>query len=216
MHPGGTGYRARIPNYVNQAGKTGTINSNHAVWFVGYTPLIAASAMIAIDPTRSIWKHYPRKRSGVAYFRVPSTHVILEGSGSGDAGMKIWQPAMTAAMKGQPDVRFKAPPDSVLRGKLVQVPSLYGLSYDAAKRKLERAGFTVVRRNKYNDTVPKGTFMGFSPDSGAMVPQFSTIFAQFSNGKAPAAKPPKKKTAQQPPPGNGNPGGIFPPRRRHR
>ena len=216
MQPGGTGWRARIPNFVNQAGKTGTINSNHAVWFVGYTPLIAASAMIAIDPTRSIWKHYPRKRSGVAYFRVPSTHVILEGSGSGDAGMKIWQPAMTAAMKGQPDVRFKAPPDSVLRGKLVQVPSLYGLSYGAAKRKLERAGFTVVRRNKYNDTVPKGTFMGFSPGSGATVPQFSTIFAQFSDGKAPAAKPPKKKTAQLPPPGNGNPGGIFPPRRRHR
>jgi membrane peptidoglycan carboxypeptidase len=214
MHGGGTGFRARIPGFVNQAGKTGTINSNHAVWFVGYTPLIAGSAMIAIDPTRSTWKHYPRKRSGVAGFQVPSTNVVLEGSGSGDAGMKIWQPAMTAAMKGQPDVRFKAPPDSILRGKLVQVPSLYGLSYDAARQKLERAGFTVVRQNKYSDTVPKGTFMGFSPDSGATVPQFSTIFAQFSAGKDPATNPPKKKTAQ-PPPGNGNPpgGGIIKPPR---
>jgi beta-lactam-binding protein with PASTA domain len=122
---------------------------------------------------------------------------------------------MTAAMKGQPDVRFKAPPNSILRGKLVQVPSLYGLSYDAAKRKLQKAGFTVVRQNKASDTVPKGTFMGFSPGSGATVPQFSTIYAQFSSGKTPAAKPPKKKTAQKPPGGNPG-GGVFPPPRGRR
>ena len=52
----GTGFRARIPVIQNQAGKTGTINSNKAVWFNGYTPLIAGSAMIAIDPTKKIWK----------------------------------------------------------------------------------------------------------------------------------------------------------------
>ena len=103
----GTGFRARIPFIQNQAGKTGTINSNKAVWFNGYTPLIAGSAMIAIDPTKKIWKG-ARKRSGVAGYYVPSTGVVLEGSGSGDAGMKIWQPAMTEAMSGKPDVEFKA------------------------------------------------------------------------------------------------------------
>jgi membrane peptidoglycan carboxypeptidase len=216
MQGGGTGTRARIPGFVNQAGKTGTINSNKAVWFVGYTPLIAGSAMIAIDPTRKTWKSYPRKRSGVAGFRVPSTDVILEGSGSGDAGMKIWRPAMTAAMKGQPDVRFKAPPDSVLRGKLIQVPSLYGLSYAAAVRKLEKAGFNVIRQNEYSDTVPKGIFMGFSPGPGATVPEYSTIFAQFSDGKDPATIVPEKKPpeATPPPGGGGNGNGNGRPRRR--
>jgi len=212
MQGRGTGTRARIPGFVNQAGKTGTINSNHAVWFVGYTPLIAGSAMIAIDPTSSTWKHYPRKRSGVAHFVVPSTGVALEGSGSGDAGMKIWKPAMTAAMKGQPDVKFKAPPDSILRGKLTQVPSLYGLSYFAAVQKLEKAGFTVSIQKVYSDTVPKGVFIGFSPGPGATVPEFSTIFAQFSNGRDPAVVAAEKKKAEEnPPSGGGTGGGTTPP-----
>ena len=35
-----------------QAGKTGTIDSNEAVWFAGYTPEIAGVAMISIDNTQ--------------------------------------------------------------------------------------------------------------------------------------------------------------------
>ena len=35
-----------------QAGKTGTIDSNEAVWFAGYTPEIAGVAMISIDNRR--------------------------------------------------------------------------------------------------------------------------------------------------------------------
>ena len=35
-----------------QAGKTGTIDSNAAVWFAGYTPQISGAAMISIDNTR--------------------------------------------------------------------------------------------------------------------------------------------------------------------
>ena len=97
----GTGTRARIPAVRNQAGKTGTINGNKAVWFNGYTPEIAGAAMIAIEPTRKTWKGYYRKRQSVAGYRVPSTGVVLEGQGSGDAGLKIWRPAMTEAMKGR-------------------------------------------------------------------------------------------------------------------
>ena len=35
-----------------QAGKTGTIDSNEAVWFAGYTPDVAGIAMISIDNTK--------------------------------------------------------------------------------------------------------------------------------------------------------------------
>ena len=180
----GTGTRARIPFIENQAGKTGTINSNKAVWFNGYTPLIAGSAMIAIDPTKKIWKG-ARKRSGVAGYYVPSTDVVLEGSGSGDAGMKIWQPAMTEAMSGKPDVKFKAPPTSMLEGKQVQVPNLAGLGYAEGKSRLEKLGFTVLRQETYSDA-PRGQFLGWSPGSGATVPEFSEIYAVFSAGRDPA------------------------------
>ena len=190
----GTGTRARIPFIENQAGKTGTINSNKAVWFNGYTPLIAGSAMIAIDPTKKIWKG-ARKRSGVAGYYVPSTDVVLEGSGSGDAGMKIWQPAMTEAMSGKPDVKFKAPPSSMLEGKQVQVPNLEGLGFAEGKSRLEKLGFTVLRQETYSDA-PRGQFLGWSPGSGATVPEFSEIYAVFSAGRNPAEVQAEQREAE--------------------
>jgi membrane peptidoglycan carboxypeptidase len=190
----GTGTRARIPFIENQAGKTGTINSNKAVWFNGYTPLIAGSAMIAIDPTKKIWKG-ARKRSGVAGYYVPSTDVVLEGSGSGDAGMKIWQPAMTEAMSGKPDVEFKAPPSSMLEGKQVQVPNLEGLGFAEGKSRLEKLGFTVLRQETYSDA-PRGQFLGWSPGSGATVPEFSEIYAVFSAGRNPAEVQAEQREAE--------------------
>ena len=48
----GTGKRAKIYDGRDIAGKTGTINSNEAVWFAGYTPEIAGVAMISIDNTK--------------------------------------------------------------------------------------------------------------------------------------------------------------------
>jgi membrane carboxypeptidase/penicillin-binding protein len=184
MRGSGTGTRARIPFIENQAGKTGTVNSNKAVWFNGYTPLIAGSAMIAVDPTKKIWTG-SRQRSGVLNYQVPSTNVVLEGSGSGDAGMKIWKPAMSKAMEGKPDVRFKEPPSSILEGKQIQIPDLSGLGYFAGKNRLERMGFTVLRRNVYSSE-PPGTFLGFSPGSGEVVPEFSEVYGMFSAGRDPA------------------------------
>ena len=49
----GTGTRAKVFGEGDIAGKTGTINSNEAVWFAGYTPEIAGVAMISIDNTKS-------------------------------------------------------------------------------------------------------------------------------------------------------------------
>ena len=43
-----------LPAVDDQAGKTGTIDSNEAVWFAGYTPEIAGGAMISIDNTRAV------------------------------------------------------------------------------------------------------------------------------------------------------------------
>jgi membrane peptidoglycan carboxypeptidase len=192
----GTGTRARVPSVRNQAGKTGTINGNHAVWFNGYTTEIAGAAMIAIDPTRQTWKGYYRKRQGVAGYRLPTTGVVLEGSGSGDAGLKIWKPAMTEAMKGKRDVAFKQPPGSILRGKRVPVPSLYGMSYAAAVKKLRKAGFTVENSYVYSNR-PKGTALGWSPGPGSYTSQFGTIYWTVSKGRDPAQVAAEKKKARE-------------------
>ena len=112
----GTGRRAQTADGRPQAGKTGTIDSNAAVWYVGYTPQIAGAAMISIDRTRKPFAS-GGSRTGLKGYTVPSTGLYLEGSGSGDAGQEIWKPAMQAYLKGRSMQSFNAPPpDLVSRG----------------------------------------------------------------------------------------------------
>ena len=183
----GTGQRAKVLNGYDMAGKTGTIDSNEAVWFAGYTPEIAGVAMISIDNTKKPFrKKKPGfRRTGLKNYFVPSTGVFLKGSGSGDAGMKIWKPVMESYLKKVPDTSFKAPPSSIQTGEEVRVPFLFGLSVSVATEKLEEEGFTVERREVESQSAV-GTFLGFSPGMGSMVPEFSTIYAEYSAGRDPA------------------------------
>ncbi|MGO1973508.1 MAG: transglycosylase domain-containing protein [Propionibacteriaceae bacterium] len=182
MAPGGTGGPATISGGYEQAGKTGTIDGNEAVWFAGYTPEVAGAAMIAVDKTNSYWKG--RKRS-LKQITLPESNTYMQGSGGGDAGQWIYKPSMEAALEGRPKTKFKDASDDIKNGKKVDVPSVSGLSPDEAKKKLEKAGFTVVRSNTYNDA-PQGTYLGISPNGS--VAEFSTITQLFSAGEDPAKK----------------------------
>jgi membrane peptidoglycan carboxypeptidase len=113
----GTGKKAATADRRPQAGKTGTISSNEAVWFAGYTPDIAGVSMISVDNQKRPFiksrsgKHSGHfRRRGLKKYRVPSTHVFLNGSGSADAGRKIWRPTMNIYLKGIPKTKFEAPP----------------------------------------------------------------------------------------------------------
>jgi membrane carboxypeptidase/penicillin-binding protein len=225
----GTGKRAKIYDGRHIAGKTGTIDSNEAVWFAGYTPEIAGVAMISIDNTKRPFRkngsgYY--RGSGVKGYRVPSTGAYLEGSGSGDAGMKIWRPVMQKYFQQIPRTSFNQPPRKIQVGEQVRVPSLRGLGVDAATRKLERLGFTVEKQYVYSEKVPKYGFMGWSPSPGDWISEFGTMYAVYSNGRDPEKvaeekaearrKAQEKKQRQQPPQ---SPGPVpptlppFPPRR---
>ncbi len=193
MQPGGTGVGVRLPGIRNQAGKTGTTEDNKAVWFNAFTPEIAGASMIAVENNNKYWKHH---RKSVKGFRVPSTGFYLEGHGSTDAGTRIWRPAMSAAMKGRPDVNFHQPPGSILHGKRVPVPSLYGMSYAAAARKLRKAGFTVENAYVYSNR-PKGTGLGWSPRPGSYTSQFATIYWTISKGRDPAQVAAEKKAKKK-------------------
>ena len=184
----GTGTRAKVFGEGDIAGKTGTINSNEAVWFAGYTPEIAGVAMISIDNTRVPFKKgaQPRRGSGVKNYRVPSTGVALQGSGSGDAGRLIWKPVMEAYLKRVPNTSFKAPTRKVEIGEQVTVPSLFGMGVSSATRKLEDEGFNVEAQYVYNDSAPYGAFLGWSPGPGQTVAKFGTIYLLRSRGKDPA------------------------------
>ena len=119
----GTGARARTADGRPQAGKTGTIDSNQAVWFVGYTPKIAGAAMISIDNTQKPFvRGKSPYRTGLKGYVVPSTNLLLEGSGSGDAGQDIWKPVMQEYLDGKAKTPFEAPPFELVQGQQVQNP----------------------------------------------------------------------------------------------
>ena len=109
----------------------------------------------------------PAAASRATGFRPPN--IYLEGSGSGDAGMKIWKPTMEKYLADVPRTSFKSPPSRIQNGKMVAVPSRFGLGIKAYTKKLEKAGFTVDTNYVYSDGVPRGGFVGWSPGSGSRV-----------------------------------------------
>ena len=114
----GTGARARTADGRPQAGKTGTIDSNQAVWYVGYTPEIAGAAMISVDNTENpfVRGKASYRSTGLKNYVVPSTGLALEGSGSGDAGRRIWKPVMEKYLENVPKTEFDEPPAKLVSG----------------------------------------------------------------------------------------------------
>ena len=115
----GTGRRVLTGDGRPQAGKTGTIDSNAAVWFAGYTPQVSGAAMISIDNTRApfLQGRSGYRANGLKGYTVPSTGLLLEGSGSGDAGQDIWKPAMQAYLEGKAMQSFDAPPPDLVSSR---------------------------------------------------------------------------------------------------
>ena len=101
----GTGNRVATADGAPRPARPGTIDSNAAVWFAGYTPQVAGAAMISIDNQRRPFVTLDRRLPGPEHpkdYQMPSTGVLLEGSGSGDAGQEIWKPAMEAYLAAPP------------------------------------------------------------------------------------------------------------------
>lgn len=176
--PGATGYRVRLPGGRPEAGKTGTIDSNAAVWFAGYTPNVAGIAMVAIDKSPRFKPYWDQHNNSLKGLRLPGGWA-LEGSGSGDAG-DIWTPAMISATANLPKTDFVAPPDSIINGVKAKVPSTSGMSATQAKATLEAAGFSVLPRKIY-DASPANTYLGTTCDGI----QGGTCYLNYSQGPRP-------------------------------
>ncbi len=180
MQPGGTGAYVRLPGGRPQAGKTGTTDSQAAVWFNGYTPNIEGVSMVAVDKSpqfSSYWAAHGGSLSGIRL----STGWVLNGSGSGDAG-DIWTPAMTKAVAGLPATPFTAPPDSIIYGTKTAIPNTSGMSASQASAVLTAAGFTVSSRSVYDNSA-SGTYVGVTCDGYVG----GSCYLNYSRGPRPGA-----------------------------
>jgi membrane peptidoglycan carboxypeptidase len=158
------------------AGKTGTNNSNMAVWFVGYTPKLAAAAMVAGANEFGEWVTLNGQSVGGSY--------ISSAFGSTVAG-PIWGDAMAAISAKLPYEDFQAPPGDEIAGVLTTVPDVSGLSVDAATQQLEAAGFSVADGGQVNSEVAAGMVAYTSPAGGAQLSSGDTVTIYTSTGYVP-------------------------------
>ena len=174
MEPAASGSTSPIDK--PSAGKTGTTTSGRSVWFVGYTPKIAAAAMIAGADELGQWLELGGQTVGGQY--------ISEASGSGYAG-PIWGDAMAAISAKLPYEDFQAPPGDEIAGVLTSVPDVTGQSVEAATSTLEAAGFTVADGGQVNSETGEGLVASTSPGAGTSLSSGDTVTLYTSTGYVP-------------------------------
>ncbi|MGI5952604.1 MAG: transglycosylase domain-containing protein [Brooklawnia sp.] len=106
-HTSGLSASANIPNGIDQASKTGTSdNSQSSSAFVGYTPELSTSVVVAIDNNHPRWKDVPPEARSMEYEPLtPLGGGSLRSYSRGDAGA-IWRPIMEQLMAGMPESKF--------------------------------------------------------------------------------------------------------------
>jgi len=172
---GGFGYYAGLALNQPSAGKTGTTNDNKAVWFVGYTPNMAAASMIA----GANQSGQPRPLDG----QYIGGNFITSDAASGStlAGPQ-WADAMKRVQRYLPDVDFESPDPETIKGQMVTVPTLYGYSPERAAAILRDRGLYPAIGSMVDSSNAYGTVAYLSPGSGTEVGSGSSITIYVSDG----------------------------------
>jgi membrane peptidoglycan carboxypeptidase len=179
MEPGGFGQDIAIDK--PSAGKTGTNNSNMAVWFVGYTPQVATAAMVAGANSLGHWVSLNGQTVGGQY--------ISEAFGSTVAG-PIWGEAMAAISAKLDFEDFRAPAGDEIAGVLTTVPDVTGMTLKDAQTTLEGAGFATTLAGYADSEIATDSVAYTSPAAGSELGSGDTIGIYQSTGVVPA--PPTK------------------------
>lgn len=208
--PGGTANGISIGQPV--AGKTGTETNSWATWLTGYTPNLAASAFIGGVNDEG----HPISLDGQSV----GGRYIGEGSGAGTTG-PMWDAAMDAIAQWLPDTPFQLPSGEQIKGLLVEIPSVYGMGTEEARRVLEDAGFNVaIAPGQVDSSYAQGTVAYTSPSIGNTTGSGDLVTIYVSDGtpyvpppkpkpkpKKPGATKPTATTSTAPKPGGGGGGG---------
>jgi len=201
----GTGTKARAYFTRPAAGKTGTHEAHMQSWFVGYTPQLATAVWVGTPITSFSMEGYRACIGGRCYGNVFG----------GDIAAPLWGQIMTFASNSLnlPWVDFPRPSYATLYGNQVAIPSVIGMSVEAATATLRAAGFDAVVLGTQNSTIGAGLVAGTAPSGTAA--QGTTVGLYTSTGFVPPppkvnTPPPTTSTSKPPantstkPPGNTN------------
>ncbi|MBD8870963.1 transglycosylase domain-containing protein [Nocardioides donggukensis] len=201
VQEGGFGENAGIDLNQVSAGKTGTADSQQAVWFVGYTPNLATASMIA--GANQFGQPIALKGQTIGGVFRPSA------SGSGFAG-PMWYGAMSVIEQWLDDEDFVKPAPGEIAGVLLPVPNTAGMGINQATKVLEDAGFTVSVGSEVDSGLDRGLISYSSPAAGATTSSGDTVTIYPSDGSPyvpPKPKPKPKKPKNDDKPGRGGGGG---------
>jgi len=188
QEPGGFGYDNGLQLSQESAAKTGTIQDNKAVWYVGYTPNLAAAAMLAGANSLG----HPITLNG----QTVNGSFISEAFGSTYAG-PIWGQAMQRIDDFLPDESFVPPDPTAILGRPAAVPDVTGLSAEEAAVRLRSAGFVPTVGSYVDSTLAKGGIASTTPIAGATIGTGSAVTLNVSDGTAARGRPaPDKKDDQ--------------------
>lgn len=181
QEPGGFGYGAGLALEQPSAGKTGTINENKAVWFVGYTPNMSTAAMLAGANTVGQPISLNGQTVGGSY--------ISRAFGSTQAG-PIWGDSMRAIQGLLPDQDFAVPDPNAIAGRVITVPSVSGLGPTEAAARLREAGLLPSVGPYVDSSLSSGLVSYTSPGSGSSVGTGTPVTMYISDGSP--AKPERR------------------------
>ncbi len=158
------------------AGKTGTIQDNKAVWFIGYTPNLATASMIAGANIEG----RPITLNG----QVIGPSFVSAAFGSTLAG-PMWGDAMKEIDDYLADQEFQTPSGTDVVGLLTGVPFVLGQDVEGARAALEGAGFTVVLGGRQDSPYPRGTVAATNPAPGTELGAGDQVVLVESTGRKP-------------------------------
>jgi membrane peptidoglycan carboxypeptidase len=173
QEPGGFGYEAGISLDKPSAGKTGTINDNKAVWFIGYTPALATASMIAGANDKGTPITLNGQTVGGSY--------IVTAHGSTTAG-PMWGAAMKAIEDLLPNDDFQPPAGDEVAGVLKPVPDVSGMTVGRARDVLSRAGFNPALGGYVYSGYAYGDVAYTSPGAGSEFSSGDIVTIYQSNG----------------------------------
>ncbi|MFC0624215.1 penicillin-binding protein [Kribbella deserti] len=189
MTSGGTGSKLNFGRPA--AGKTGTTQESKAVWFVGYTPTYAAAVGVT-DPDGT--------QESLTKLTFNGRRLGGSVSGGGTAG-PIWEAAMRAIHEGLPEQGFHKVDPDVVKGDVIPIPRVTGMSPDEAISTLKAAGFNPqVAGDRRDSDQPEGTVAYTSPRRSEGAIAGGTVIIYLSNGKDPNRPPSPPPTTTSPPP----------------
>ncbi|MBA2532202.1 MAG: transglycosylase domain-containing protein, partial [Nocardioidaceae bacterium] len=194
QEPGGFGYDIGDAGLeIDSAAKTGTIQNNAAVWYMGYTPDLVTAAMIA----GANEKGQPITLNG----QTVGGTLIASASGSGVAA-PMWKSAMGTIQRWLPGNEFVEPDLDRFKGGDGTVPTVAGKSVDRAIELLRKAGYFPQVGYSVSSNYSAGTVAYTSPGAGTEAARGETVYIYPSTGYI----PPPPEPDPEPGPGPNNPG----------